>query len=273
MTMEQFIKAMDHIDRSMISSQADGEDENELEPTDSDDGALLAEEEEALRENEQKSDEEMARELFDLLKPKDSEMLPLRTFTSWSQLRDAIKSGELTVERLQELIEDVVKPEDNKQLSFEKFFRLLSAVESEVVKNQETQNEMIKRTAIAKERGSSKSLTAKEELDFAIKDAEGDLQEMEQDMQIDVRNIFEELSRGRKFITDSAVKKWADLKEMVDSGCLQQEVVEKILQQVRRSDGTLDFPAFEKFMSLLDKEMVGDCTPSELKQAEGSEMT
>ena len=69
---------------------------------------------------------------------------------------------------------------------------------------------------------------------------------------------FEELSKGKDYITEKALRKWDELQELVTADLATQEVIDSYLARIEIKNGRVDLDAFKHFMRMLDMVIVDE---------------
>lgn len=74
----------------------------------------------------------------------------------------------------------------------------------------------------------------------------------------EVVEMFNELSKGKPYITEKALRKWDELQELVEADIASRETIDGYLRRIDIRDGKVDLAQFQKFISLLDMVLVDD---------------
>lgn len=69
---------------------------------------------------------------------------------------------------------------------------------------------------------------------------------------------FEELSKGKDYITEKALRKWDELQELIEAELASQEVIDSYLARIEITNGRVSLKAFKHFMRMLDMVIVDD---------------
>jgi hypothetical protein len=69
---------------------------------------------------------------------------------------------------------------------------------------------------------------------------------------------FRELSGGKGYIKEKDLRKWDELKEVVQAGLVPSEVLESYFDKINIEDGKIYLPAFKEFMNLIDTVLIDD---------------
>eukprot|EP01035_Chromulina_nebulosa_P016835 gene16835-22320_t len=147
-------------------------------------------------------DEEDAKVIFNNLKSNESSKLKLFDFINWEDLQELLDSNALTANDLASAIQEVVgKDDENAELTFDEFYKLLSTIEN-YIKSDEVTDESIE----------VKNENDSEESDLS------DITDNEDEDEEEITEIFNDLAKGKEFISLKALKKWDDLKELIDTG-------------------------------------------------------
>ena len=69
---------------------------------------------------------------------------------------------------------------------------------------------------------------------------------------------FKELSKGKDYITEKALRKWDELQELIDADLATKEIIESYFIKLNIPNGKIDFKLFEKFINMLDMVLVDE---------------
>lgn len=69
---------------------------------------------------------------------------------------------------------------------------------------------------------------------------------------------FEELSKGKDYITEKALRKWDELQELIEADLATQEVIDSYMSRIEIKNGRVSLKAFKHFMRMLDMVIVDD---------------
>lgn len=69
---------------------------------------------------------------------------------------------------------------------------------------------------------------------------------------------FQDLSKGKGYITEKALRKWDELQGLVDADIAPQEVIDSMFARVQVENGRVSLPAFRQFIGMLDTVLVDD---------------
>lgn len=67
---------------------------------------------------------------------------------------------------------------------------------------------------------------------------------------------FNDISKGKDFITKAALYKWDELQELIESGLASKETIDSYVKKLNLKDGKIDIDAFREFVALLDTVLV-----------------
>ena len=74
----------------------------------------------------------------------------------------------------------------------------------------------------------------------------------------EVLEMFNDLSKGKDYITEKALRKWDELKEIVDADLVSKATVESYINKLNIKNGKVTIDDFKFFMSMLDRVLVDD---------------
>jgi hypothetical protein len=74
----------------------------------------------------------------------------------------------------------------------------------------------------------------------------------------EVLEMFDELSKGKDYITEKALRKWDELKELVDADLVSKSTIESYINKLNIKNGKVTLDDFKYFMSMLDRVLVDD---------------
>lgn len=69
---------------------------------------------------------------------------------------------------------------------------------------------------------------------------------------------FEELSKGKDYITEKALRKWDELQELIEADLATQEVIDSYMARIEITNGRVTLKAFKHFMQMLDMVIVDE---------------
>lgn len=69
---------------------------------------------------------------------------------------------------------------------------------------------------------------------------------------------FEELSKGKDYITEKALRKWDELEELIEADLATREVIESYMARIEITNGRVSLEAFKHFMRMLDMVIVDE---------------
>lgn len=69
---------------------------------------------------------------------------------------------------------------------------------------------------------------------------------------------FQDLSKGKGYITEKALRKWDEVQGLVDAEIASQEVIDSMFARVQVENGRVSLPAFRQFIGMLDTVLVDD---------------
>lgn len=69
---------------------------------------------------------------------------------------------------------------------------------------------------------------------------------------------FEELSKGKDYITEKALRKWDELQELIEADLATQEVIDSYMARIEITNGRVSLQAFKHFMRMLDMVIVDE---------------
>ena len=69
---------------------------------------------------------------------------------------------------------------------------------------------------------------------------------------------FNELSKGKDYIPEKRLRKWDELKELIEADLVTEEILESYFSRLDIVDGKVDFRAFQQFIGMLDMVLVDD---------------
>ena len=281
MNLDQFVKLieiiMDAIDmnevvdsvakKGLLSEDGDVTDEEDL---DNDDEGITD-------EDESGPEEESAREMFDELRGDNAE-LPLVQFLQWEDVQELLDSGALAKDDLAGCIDKVGIAVDGSgnasaDLSFDAFFDLITLIDEYVDKDKlrsgDDDDDAFPDIDISKDQAAmaAKIAASTDEVIAVTKPNKYPPQSspkgvsmnvIDEDEDEEVLEMFEELSKGKDYITEKALRKWDELQELVDSELASQDMLDGYFRNLDIRDGKVSYGQFRKFMSLLDNILVDE---------------
>lgn len=69
---------------------------------------------------------------------------------------------------------------------------------------------------------------------------------------------FEELSKGKDYITEKALRKWDELQELIEADLATQEVIDSYISRIEITNGRVSLEAFRHFMKMLDMVIIDE---------------
>jgi hypothetical protein len=69
---------------------------------------------------------------------------------------------------------------------------------------------------------------------------------------------FNELSKGKDYIPEKRLRKWDELKELIEADLVTEEILESYFSRLDIVDGKVDFRVFQQFIGMLDMVLVDD---------------
>jgi hypothetical protein len=69
---------------------------------------------------------------------------------------------------------------------------------------------------------------------------------------------FEELSKGKDYITEKALRNWDELKELIEADLASKEIIDSYLARIEIKNGRVSLKAFKAFMTMLDMVLVDE---------------
>ena len=73
-----------------------------------------------------------------------------------------------------------------------------------------------------------------------------------------LRLQFEELSKGKDYITEKALRKWDELQELIEADLATQEAIDSYIARIEIKNGRVSLKSFKHFMRMLDMVIVDD---------------
>jgi len=70
--------------------------------------------------------------------------------------------------------------------------------------------------------------------------------------------MFDELSKGKDFITEKALRKWDELQELIDSGLATKQTIDNYIKKIDVKDGKVNLDGFRRFVELLDHVLIDE---------------
>lgn len=74
----------------------------------------------------------------------------------------------------------------------------------------------------------------------------------------EILEMFSELSKGKDYITEKALRKWDELEELIDSGLATKQTIDNYIKKINVKDGKVDLDGFRQFVELLDHVLVDE---------------
>lgn len=69
---------------------------------------------------------------------------------------------------------------------------------------------------------------------------------------------FADLSKGKGYITEKALRKWDELQGLIEAEIATQEVLDSMFSRLRVENGRVSMEAFRQFIGMLDTVLVDD---------------
>jgi hypothetical protein len=262
---------------------------------DNDDGDIAVEdawdEDSAMEEI---SEEEAAREIFDKLR-KGSSRLPIVNFLKWEDVQELLDVEAISKDDLAKSIENVGLKTDTDAMTFEQFFDLIQIIDNFVDKEKLPldQSDVVfeKRVQVENEEDVDRVMDLVDDLmedetdEESFSDGNGSvkisyvkngvkteglraLNAMQDDLDVaendqadddeEVMEMFKELSKGKSYITEKALRKWDELKEIIEAELATKEIIDGYISRIGIKEGQVSFNQFKKFINLLDTVLVDE---------------
>ena len=210
LTLEQFSTAF-----TTLQDQLEGTDESD-------------EEEE---EEDEQSDEELMREAFDELKDAKTKKVSAKAFTEWEEIAELVSEGLLTKDG----VRDAIKAAGvGKDMSFEQFSTVFSALQDQIDENQEEADE-----------------DDEADTNYEGEDEEEDDEQSDEEL---MREAFDELKDAKtKKVSAKAFTEWEEIADLIKEGYLTKDSVKDALKAASVSND-MSFEQFSAvFSTLQDK--------------------
>jgi hypothetical protein len=246
---------------------------------------------------EEVTEEEAAREIYDELKKPRDKTLGLADFIQWSDVQELLQCGALSKDNLAKAIENTGVTVESDGLTFEQFFDLLQIIDEYVdqAKLPVDQSDVVFESRVqvdsksdvdrvmdlvddlletggeggdlkvsyinkGKKKEGLEAISAmqKELSEDDDEDEDEDEDDDDEPSDEEVIEMFNELSKGKPYITEKALRKWDELQELVEAEIASRETIDEYLRRIEIKDGKVDLPQFQKFISLLDMVLVDD---------------
>ncbi len=261
----------------VVTDGEEGEEEdNEDEENENDEDGDDYSDEDDEDEEEDMTPEEVARMVFmELCETSGKgDRLRLKEFIAWEEIQELLESGALTKANLATAIENSGMNMNDKQLekstmNFDTFYDLLQIIENYVDQDKipnpilddekateriSVLNKQMTDLLLADEKDEKASRKESKKAE-ALKSIEDDLLELENSLEksdAEVVEMFEELSKGKGFVTEKALRKWDELRGLIDAGMCSKENVDSYIEALKLKDGKLTLEQFRLFMDMLD---------------------
>ena len=265
-----------------LSSDDDDNDDDEVDESEMSGG-------------EEVTEEEAAREIYDELKKPRDKTLGLADFIQWSDVQELLQCGALSKDNLAKAIENTGVTVESDGLTFEQFFDLLQIIDEYVdqAKLPVDQSDVVFESRVqvdsksdvdrvmdlvddlletggeggdlkvsyinkGKKKEGLEAISAMQKELSEDDDEDEDEDDDDEPSDEEVIEMFNELSKGKPYITEKALRKWDELQELVEAEIASRETIDEYLRRIEIKDGKVDLPQFQKFISLLDMVLVDD---------------
>jgi len=237
------------------------------------------------------SEEEGARREFDQLRGA-SESLPLVEFLRWKDLQELLECEALSKDSLAACIENAGGAAERGELTFPEFFELIRTIDDfldrdKLPKEKQVQDVVYERSMKAgspqdvqramalvdemlsesEEDGEEVKITylnndkvsrGEKALQALGADLEADA-EAEAEDDLEVQEMFGDLSKGKDTISLKDLREWDELEALLESNLASEDTVESYFTRLGfREDKRIDFAAFSEFIKLIDTVLVDE---------------
>mmetsp|Transcript_10051 Transcript_10051/g.22600 ORF Transcript_10051/g.22600 Transcript_10051/m.22600 type:complete len:588 (-) Transcript_10051:102-1865(-) len=236
----------------------------------------------------EQSEEEGAREIYDELRGA-AETLNVGQFLRWDDVQELLLSGALTKDDLAQAIENCVSEIDSGDesvLTFETFYDLVQVIDeyvnTDLLPDSDGEELLVEKRLVAGddvdevmgiiddfEEGEGVTKISYKQADgellkgdAAVTAMEAALEQMEEDdeqstaSEEEVLEMFEELAKGKSYITEKALRRWDELQELVQAELATQEIIDSYFRKLDIQGGRVDLPTFQRFVEMLDTVLV-----------------
>ncbi len=209
------------------------------------------------------NEEEELQSIYDELRG-SKDTLPLVDFLKWEDVQELLEIGAVSKDALAECIEKVGVTVEDGDLSQEQFGDLIELLDGLVDQSKLVMEEGdIDLDDLLDKEHDSRVLLAPNSDDDTQTALEASLdmllgEDSEQEAQ-EVREMFEDLAKGKEEISQKQLRKWDELQELVDAGLTNKDTIDRYVDKLDLAeDEGVTFPKFQLFISYLDRVLLDE---------------